>query len=247
MIEFGTKRSGNGKKSRIHKKFPRKKIFNRRDEKYCNWYPNNWDEDNYPYFHGNLVKFLKANIGRPVDKVFPEFLSRCRKSASRYNLKQEFYDMFKKKEDITYKGGFYLTNGIINYKKKKKSPYRKSYVTMEDFNRSAMPADLNRICRECDRTHNKQYLGKFRIGYTLLKSVYVIERKVWEEAWSYGGDSLKLVNNYRRCVIYGVGSGINRWVWATQDRMSPKVTYEANGAHYLRDKPDLIFITKIIK
>lgn len=26
MIEFGTKRSGGGKKSRLHKKFPRKKI-----------------------------------------------------------------------------------------------------------------------------------------------------------------------------------------------------------------------------
>lgn len=123
MIEFGTKRSGNGKKTRICRKFPRKKVLHRGDEKSCNWYPNNWDDDNYPYFGGDLYRFLKSNVGRPVDKVFSEFLSRCRKSASRYNLKNEFYDMFRKKELINYRGGFYLTNGIINYKERTKRPY----------------------------------------------------------------------------------------------------------------------------
>lgn len=43
MIEFGVKRASKGKRSRWSKKFPRKKILHRGDEKYYNWYPNNWD------------------------------------------------------------------------------------------------------------------------------------------------------------------------------------------------------------
>lgn len=57
MIEFGTKRSGGGKKSRLHKKFPRKKI-DKVGEKVAGWFRSNWDDDSYPYFSGNLRKFL---------------------------------------------------------------------------------------------------------------------------------------------------------------------------------------------
>lgn len=96
MIEFGTKRSGGGKKSRLHKKFPRKKI-DKVGEKVAGWFRSNWDDDSYPYFSGNLRKFLLSNVGRPVDKVFSEFLGRCRTSAKRYNLRHEFYSMFEEK------------------------------------------------------------------------------------------------------------------------------------------------------
>lgn len=130
MIEFGVKRSNKGKRSRWSKKFPRKKILHRGDEKYCNWFRNNWEDDKYSYFSGDLYKFLMSNVGRPVDKVFSEFLDRCRKSASRYNLKDNFYGMFEKKEDIDYRGGFYLTNDIVNYKKRTKRPYH-PYVNIE--------------------------------------------------------------------------------------------------------------------
>lgn len=37
------------------------------------WFRSNWIDDNYRYFKGNLDKFLKSNVGRPVDKVFSEF------------------------------------------------------------------------------------------------------------------------------------------------------------------------------
>lgn len=53
MIEFGTKRSGGGKKSRLHKKFPRKKI-DKVGEKVAGWFRSNWDDDSYPYFMGGL-------------------------------------------------------------------------------------------------------------------------------------------------------------------------------------------------
>lgn len=122
MIEFELKRATNDKKSRWSKKFPRKRILHRGDEKAAHWFRNNWIEDNYRYFKGNLDKFLKSNVGRPVDKVFSEFLDRCNKSAKVYNLRKRFYDMFEKKSEIDWSGGFYITNGILNYKKRTKKP-----------------------------------------------------------------------------------------------------------------------------
>ena len=117
MIEFTLNRNKNGKKSRWAKKYPRERILKRGSEKAAGWYFHNWLDDDYHHFHGDLHKFLLKNVGRPVDKVFSEFLQRCRKGTEKYNLKELFYDMFGEKEDIDYRGGFYLSNGIINYKK----------------------------------------------------------------------------------------------------------------------------------
>lgn len=69
-----------------------------------------------------IERFLKVNIGRPVNKVYSEFLKRCDKSTKSYNLKKIFYDHIKEKEDITWYGGFYVTNGILNYKKRTSRP-----------------------------------------------------------------------------------------------------------------------------
>lgn len=74
MIEFTLNRNRNGKKSRWAKKYPRKRILKRGSEKAAGWYFHNWYDDGYHYFGGDLNKFLLANVGRPVDKVFSEFL-----------------------------------------------------------------------------------------------------------------------------------------------------------------------------
>lgn len=68
-----------------------------------------------------LIGFLITGqmINIPIDKVFSELLQRCRKGTEIYNLREKFYNMFKNKEDIKYGGGFYLSNGIINFKKGK--------------------------------------------------------------------------------------------------------------------------------
>ena len=119
MLEFELKRGKRGKRSRWSKKYPRKRISHRGDEKYTHWFPYNWADDKYTYLCGDIEKFLMANLFRPVDKVFSEFLQRCRKGTEIYNLREKFYNMFKNKEDIKYGGGFYLSNGIINFKKGK--------------------------------------------------------------------------------------------------------------------------------
>lgn len=173
MLEFKLKRSSKGKRSRWSKKYPRNRISHRGDEKYAYWFPHNWADEKYTYLHGKLGKFLKANLFRPVDKVFSEFLQRCRKGTEVYNLKKKFYSMFKNKEDVKYEGGFYLSNGIINFKEE--NPHHKyiphcpsfseKYKSELKYNDSMLPykKQLLEICKRLEETHEMQLLGEFYV------------------------------------------------------------------------------------
>lgn len=220
MIEFTLNRNRNGKKSRWAKRYPRKRILKRGSEKAAGWYFHNWYDDSYHYFHGDLHKFLLKNVGRPVDKVFSEFLQRCRRGTEKYNLREWFYDMFEEKENIDYRGGFYLSNGIINYKKPTKRPKSKPYILIEDRNRVSMPV-LAPICRECDATHTKQFLGIFWLSYGTQKRVYLVEKNVYDT-------DLNLQVKYKPCYIHGVGRGIREVFWCISD----KPRYEIYGGWY---------------
>lgn len=238
MIEFRLKRATNGKKSRLLKKFPRKRILNRGDEKTAFWFRSNWIDDNYRYFKGNLDKFLKSNVGRPVDKVFSEFLDRCNKSAKVYNLRKWFYDMFEEKSEIGWSGGFYITNGILNYKKRTKKPKSKPYISIGDYNRQIMP-DIVTLCKQCESSHLKQPVGEFKLTYKVQKRVYLAEREVWL-------NDLKLQSHYRLCSIYGVGKGVSKSIWDSQDKRY-KATYELWDDWSWSKLPEFVFITKIEK
>lgn len=119
-LTFGLKRSST-KSKRTHKKFPRYKFKdftaiprNLKEWGYCK---HNWNDDDYTYLNGDIEKFLKCHVGYPVNKVFSKFLSRCN-NLSKFNPKEEFYSFIQDKEDIdSQRGGFYVTNGILNYKK----------------------------------------------------------------------------------------------------------------------------------
>lgn len=235
MIEFGLKRVRNGKRSRWSRKYPRKRILNRGDEKAANWFRSNWIDDNYRYFRGDLHKFLLSNVGRPVDKVFSEFLDRCNKSVSVYNLRKWFYDMFKEKSEIGWSGGFYITNGILNYKKRTKKPKSEPYISIGDYNRQIMP-DIVILCKQCESSHLKQPVGEFKLTYKVQKRVYLVEREVWL-------NDLKLQSHYRLCSIYGVGKGVSKSVWNSQDKMY-KATYELWDSWSRSELPEFVFITK---
>lgn len=128
MIEFTLNRNRNGKKSRWAKRYPRKRILKRGSEKAAGWYFHNWYDDGYHYFHGDLHKFLLKNVGRPVDKVFSEFLQRCRRGTEKYNLREWFYDMFEEKENIDYRGGFYLLTDGYKLDHRRQYPEGTEYV-----------------------------------------------------------------------------------------------------------------------
>lgn len=240
MIIFEKGNSRSGKKQRWSHKYPRARINHlggdRQAHKEAGWFKHNWNDDNYSYFRGNLHKFLLANVGRPIDKVFSEFLGRCSKSLSSYNLKEKFYDYIEKKEEIDWTGGFYVTNGILNYKKRTKRPISKPYVSLEDFNRKALPV-LNPICRACDETHTKQFLGVFRFTYNTQSRVYIVEKSVYDA-------DLKLQVRYKPCYIHGVGNGVYETHWGFQGKLN-NTSYEPYS-NWCHENPysKYIFITK---
>lgn len=57
MLEFELKRSRKGKRSRWSKKYPRKRISHRGDEKYAHWFPYNWTDDKYSYLCGDIERY----------------------------------------------------------------------------------------------------------------------------------------------------------------------------------------------
>lgn len=233
-LVFGLKRAQGGKRGRWSRKFPRKRILAKREGKAAHWFRNNWIDDSYTYLHGSIHRFLLANTGRPVDRVFSEFLRRCDRTAHKCNLKYEFYDCFEEESKIDYHGGFYLTNGIVNYKGPTRKPESKPYILIEDRNRAAVPV-LAPICRGCDATHTKQFLGVFWLSYGTQKRVYLIEKGVYDT-------DLNLQAKYKPCYIHGVGRGVNECLsWGYQG----KPRYELYVGWYSEDlSSKYIFITK---
>lgn len=118
--------------------------------------------------------------------------------------------MFKEKSEIGWSGGFYITNGILNYKKRTKKPKSKPYISIGDYNRQLIP-DIAALCKQCKSSHLKQPVGEFKLTYKGQKRVYLVEREVWL-------NDLKLQSYYRLCSIYGVGKGVSKSVWNSQDK-----------------------------
>jgi hypothetical protein len=246
MIEFTLNRNSNGKKSRWAKKYPRKRILKRGSEKAAGWYFHNWYDDSYHYFHGDLHKFLLKNVGRPVDKVFSEFLQRCRRGTEKYNLKEWFYDMFKEKENIGYRGGFYLSNGIINYKKRGKKPESScapSPLMLQQFNTQSLPSKrrLYDICKRAKETHEKQLLGTFYISTGLYKTrkatVYVVAKSDYMASYSYVGITK----------IAEVGMGVEFRIYGNQDGKEYIDPIFITYSEYKwggRELPNYVFLTK---
>lgn len=239
MITFGLKRHFKGKKSRWYHKYPRAKINNRGGDKIAHkeayWFRSNWLDDNFSFISWkDIDKFLMSNVGRPINKVFSEFVKRC--DSTTYNLKKEFYSHISRKEDITPRlGGFYITNGILNYKKKVNNPVPKVYTTdFEDYNRRNLPK-LGPICKKCEATHTKQFLGEFKLCYCdSIRRVYIVENSVFE-------DNVKLQLHYKPCHIYGVGQGVYDYKCDEYSRVMYSTTIWFRG-----EKPSkFIFITKI--
>lgn len=191
-LEFKRKKSHSTKWS---KKYPRARINNKGGDRkaaiVAGWYKFNWNDDHFNFFNSKLViKFLKANIGRPIDKVFSEFLDKCdSKLRKSYPLKEEFYHHIEKKDDIDYLGGFYISDGILNYKKPcSKEEYRKKIAQLYhkplqdyiDYNLSHLPSKkkIIEICGEATNTKKPQLLGKLYIHFKYtnqLKDVYVMD------------------------------------------------------------------------
>lgn len=182
--------------SKWSKKYPRARINNKGGDRkaaiVAGWYKFNWNDDHFNMINGkHIIKFLKANVGRSIDKVFSEFLEKCDSKLRRnYPLKEEFYSYIEKKEDIGWYGGFYVTNGILNYKKRTKFICKQHLIVPSssdcvDYNKTNMPKnkDIVSICEQANKTKGPKYLGNFYVydgNYNYIKkSVYIIDKDAY--------------------------------------------------------------------
>lgn len=223
--EFKKQKSHSSKWS---KKYPRARINNKGGDRKAaiaaGWYKFNWRDDHYNFFNGKLViKFLKANVGRPINKVFSEFLDKCDSKLRRsYPLKEKFYSHIEKKEDIDWHGGFYVTNGILNYKKETKPiqhSFRKSsLVTFSEamyYNKDNMPKnkDVVLMCEKANKTKSPQYLGNFYVydGHNIVKkAIYVIDKDAY-------------LPTFEVFQVLGFGKGIGIFTFKFQDKPNVSV------------------------
>ena len=80
-------------------------------------------------------------------------------------------------------------------------------------------------------SHLKQPMGVFKLTYNVQKSVYVVERDIWLS-------DLKLQAHYELCSIDGVGRGVSKIIWNSQDKMY-------RDSYRWANLPEFVFITKI--
>lgn len=247
-LEFKRKKSHSTKWS---KKYPRARINNKGGDRKAaiaaGWYKFNWNDDHFNFFNSKLViKFLKANVGRPIDKVFSEFLDKCdSKLRKSYPLKEEFYHHIEKKEDIDWHGGFYVTNGILNYKKRVKfnpvqhSLSNSSSVTFNeavDYNEDNMPKnkDIVLICEKANKAKSPQYLGNFYVYDSrniVKKAVYVVDKDAY-------------IPTFETTFIVGCGDGIGLYNFIRQDKYTDTVAMFDNRGVW-NDKVRYKLMTKI--
>lgn len=243
MIEFKVR----GKSSKWNKRTPRTRINNhggdRAAYKEAGWFKHNWkDGDRIQWAFKSIKRFLRANVGRPVDKVFSEFVKRCGKSMASCNLKDWFYSHIEEKEKLTWSGGFYITNGILNYKKRTKRPERevKPSVNWEQYNLDTVP-NLASICKKADSIRDKQFMGMLFISDSYsLKPVYLISRAIYNEGLYW--------LRFKTCRIRGIGDYIQAYNWDNQSELN-RVSYEVGYNFiqvpvHLNEYADYIFITK---
>lgn len=139
--EFKMKGHGNGRKSRLYKKTKRASM-NRMDvshlamrvqsDKNGYWGQTSRGRGHFPY--KEVRDFLMARVGRPVNDVFSEFVVEMKKHEQNESIKETF-DYFFDYEEEKMKGyqwasGFYVTNGILNYKKysRKKQAFSPKHI-----------------------------------------------------------------------------------------------------------------------
>lgn len=126
---------------------------------------------------GNMRRFLLSNVGRPVDKVFSKYLERCEPSV--YDAKKRFFSYIEEKKDVFYRGGFYVTNGILNYSRKHKSQIPEPNPEHIIYNRKNMPSnkEIMKLCMKSRSIKDLVFLGKFYVkksgGKTRLAGVYI--------------------------------------------------------------------------
>lgn len=190
-IEFKNSRFGRNRKSRLFKKTKRAAI-NKIDAQHLSMRAQTGKSEygqinNYPVHipYKKVWKFLMARVGKPVDKVFSEFFTEAKKFHHVENLKEVFYSYIDY-EDWKFRfrksKGFYISNGILNYKddfKVKTEPVPKKFIKYNDEHwNTEVFMDIS-----SGKTEGPIPIGKFWIeikGQYMFLPVYAVHKNKWK-------------------------------------------------------------------
>lgn len=168
-IEFKMSRGNNGRKSRLYKRTKRASL-NRIDAPHLpmrvhtdkNGYWGETVADRAFPSYKKMRKFLMSRIGKPVDKVYSEFLTEVKKFSQNENLKELFDSLINYERD-KYRGyseGFYISNGILNYRddyKNGKEPIPKKFI---EYNEEHWDESVFDVFKPLNNT-GPNLIGKF--------------------------------------------------------------------------------------
>lgn len=223
-IEFKMSRGGRNKKFRQHKKTARATL-NSIDAPHLPMRVHSnkggdWGTTMpYPSYisYKKVNKFLMKRIGKPVDKVFSEFLKEAKKYSYNENLENLFYRFLDYEEDKMKYGkanGFYVSNGILNFKndysKKDKEPKNLIKYNNENWDESAF--DKFKSLSDTGPTLVGKFWTKIKGQYMLLP-VYVIFSDKWDNGKGYSNflyprrkmPRLEYLKEFTKCGVLGKG------------------------------------------
>lgn len=190
-IEFKNSRWGRNRNSRLFKKTRRaamKKIdaphLPMRVQTGKNGYWGQTAEYPADFPLHKLRKFLETRVGKPVDKVFSEFLIEAKKFNQKVNLEDAFHSFIEYEEwrlKIGSSSGFYISNGILNFKKGEsfKKPLPKKLIK---YNNEHWDNSILNIFEPLNNV-GPSPIGKFWVdvnGQYMLLPVYAVYSKKWE-------------------------------------------------------------------
>lgn len=235
-IELKLTKWHNGRKSRLYKKTKRASM-NRIDAPHLpmrvqsekNGYWGQTSRGSASLSYKKIKKFFLANVGRPVNKVYTEFLASARKHAQIENLKEIFEDFIyecdgQRKRGWCADGCFYVTNGILNYKKPKikRKLYNESHVK---YNHRHYPEakEMTEITLKLSNL-GPQPLGKMFVvvkGNLLYLPVYLVSKVRWESLQNpihqvigiYGKAAAERIKEYVMVELVGYSYSYRVMTW----------------------------------
>lgn len=235
-IELRMSKYRNGRKSRLYKKTKRASMnkidathlpMRVQSEKNGYWGQTSSWGASLPY--NKVKKFLLANIGRPVNKVYTEFLTSARKHTQVESLKELFEDFINggdehRRMNWRGRGYFYITNGILNYRKHEtcKKLYNESHIR---YNHKHHPEakEMTEITLKLSYL-GPQPLGKMFVivrGNLLFLPVYLVSKVRWESLQNpthqiigiYGKFAAERIKEYTLTELVGYGDVYSVVTW----------------------------------
>lgn len=179
--------------------------------------------------YSKVYKFLKARVGKPVNKIYPEFLLEAKKYKQVENLKDLFQSFINQTEQAACRGYkrdglFYVSNGILNLSKFKviKSPFTKNHIK---YNKEHFLSNIEMYDLVFKLSHSgPQLLNKMWIevnGNVLCIPIYLVSKVRWEllqEASNkiigiYGKYAVERLKEFTRVNLGGYGFEYTILTW----------------------------------